>query len=178
MKLTGAMWKGLFLVKNRCNALCYYIPGNQRLYTYSLNRIGCLIFEGMTMQLFWTSSVSIATLLMYFWVIVKVGQARQLYQVMAPSIEGPAEFMRALRVQANTVEQLVFHFPALWLCAYWFNDKIAAMLGLVWIVGRMMYALNYLRDPVKRGPGFVIATIASSVLLAGAIFGLLGFTFL
>jgi glutathione S-transferase len=125
------------------------------------------------MQLLWTSWVTVATLCMYFWIIVNVGRARVKYQVIAPSVDGPPEFLRALRVQMNTVEQLIFFFPALWLCAYCLNDKFAALLGAVWIIGRIWYALSYYREAAKRAAGFSIATFASVTLLLGAVYGLL-----
>jgi len=62
------------------------------------------------MQILWTSWLSVVVLAMYFWNVVTVGKARGKYGIKAPSVEGPDEFLRALRVQANTVEQLVFFF--------------------------------------------------------------------
>ncbi len=125
------------------------------------------------MMLMWTSWTTIAVLIMYFWTIFKVGKARTIYKVPAPSVEGPPEFLRALRVQMNTVEQLIFFLPALWLCAYWYDDKVAAMGGIIWLVGRMLYALGYYNEPKKRALGFVVSMMATFVLLAFAAYGLL-----
>jgi glutathione S-transferase len=125
------------------------------------------------MQLPWTSWVTIVALLMYFWVIANVGRARGKYQVKAPSVDGPPEFLRSLRVQINTSEQLIFFLPALWLCAYWWSDQVAGLGGALWIVGRVVYALAYYRDAAKRSAGFGIATLASIALLLGAVYGLI-----
>lgn len=125
------------------------------------------------MQLPWTSWVTVAILCMYFWIVANVGRARIKYQVLAPSVDGPPEFLRCLRVQSNTVEQLIFFFPALWLCAYNLNDKLAALVGLIWLVGRVWYALSYYRVAAQRAAGFGIATLASIALLLGAVYGLL-----
>jgi glutathione S-transferase len=125
------------------------------------------------MQLPWTSWATLATLAMYFWLIYKVGKARGKFQVHAPSVDGPPEFLRVLRVQINTVEQLVFFLPALWLCAYWWSDTIAALLGMVWVVGRVMYALAYYQDAAKRSMGFMVSTLAAVTLVLGAAYGLL-----
>ena len=125
------------------------------------------------MQLPWTSWATLATLIMYFWIIFNVGKARGKYRVQAPSVDGPPEFLRALRVQINTVEQLIFFIPALWLCAYWWNDKIAALGGLIWIIGRVIYAISYYRDAEKRAMGFVISTLAAIALVFGAAYGLM-----
>lgn len=127
----------------------------------------------MQLSLPWTSWVTLAVLVMYFWIIYKVGSARVKYEVHAPSVDGPPEFLRALRVQMNTVEQLVFFLPALWLCAYWWNDKMAALGGVVWLIGRVMYAIAYYRDAAKRSAGFGISTFAAVALVFGTVFGLL-----
>ncbi len=125
------------------------------------------------MKLMWTSWTTIAVLIMYFWTIFKVGKARTIYKVLAPSVDGPPEFLRALRVQMNTVEQLIFFLPALWLCAYWYDDKVAAVGGIIWLVGRILYALGYYNEPKKRALGFVVSMMATFALLAAAAYGLL-----
>ena len=63
-----------------------------------------------------------------------------------------------------------------------FNDRIFVLafvsnallaLGLVWIGGRVHYALSYYRDPEARGPGFIIGFASAAVLLVGALLGIL-----
>jgi len=126
------------------------------------------------MHFLWTSWVSVGVLAVYFWIMVTVGRARGKYGVKAPSVDGPEEFLRALRVQANTVEQLVFFFPALWLCAMCFSDQAAAIAGAIWIIGRILYALAYLKEPAKRGSGFAVSMLAALALWLGAVIGLTG----
>ena len=126
------------------------------------------------MHLQWTSWLTLAVLCMYFWNVMVVGRLRMKLGVKAPAMDGPPEFLRAMRVQSNTVEQMVFFFPALWLCAVWSGDIPAALLGLVWLVGRIMYALAYLRDASKRSMGFLISTLAAVALLLGTVVGLSG----
>lgn len=121
----------------------------------------------------WTSWITLATLVMYFWIIFNVAKARGKYQIDAPCVDGPVEFLCVLRVQMNTVEQLVFFVPALWLCAYWYSDRMAAAGGAIWIIGRILYALGYYRDPAKRSAGFLISTLAALALVLGAAYGLL-----
>lgn len=125
------------------------------------------------MQFQWTSWITLAVLAMYFWIIFNVGKARAKFQIDAPCVDGPPEFLCVLRVQMNTVEQLVFFVPALWLCAYWFSDLIAAAGGAIWIIGRILYALAYYRDAKKRSTGFAISTLAALALALGAAYGLL-----
>ena len=125
------------------------------------------------MQMQWTSWATIAALAVYFWTFMNAGKARMQHKVLAPSMDGPPEFLRALRVQTNTLEQIIFFLPFLWLAAIWFSDRAAGIAGAVWVVGRFMYALAYYQDAAKRAPGFMIATLASLALLLMAMFGLL-----
>lgn len=120
-----------------------------------------------------TAWITIASLLMYIWVFAKVGKARSTYGVKAPSTDGPIEFLCAIRVQANTVEQLIIFLPLLWLSCFYMSDMIAAILGVVWVVGRIVYALGYYQAPEKRSLGFGISSAAAIGLLITAIAGLL-----
>ena len=120
-----------------------------------------------------TAWVTIASLLMYIWIFSKVGKARKMHQIQAPVTYGPVEFLSVLRVQANTVEQLVLFLPLLWLCCMYMSDQIAAILGATWVVGRIIYAVGYYQAPNKRSLGFGIASLAALGLLIGAIYGLI-----
>jgi glutathione S-transferase len=117
--------------------------------------------------------VTLAVLGVYFWTGFMAGWARAKYKVPAPSMDGPLPFQSAQRVQANTLEQLPLVLAPLWLCATWLGDSWAAAGGLLWCVGRVLYALGYYRDPGKREAGFVIGMLACGALAAGAVVGLL-----
>jgi len=115
--------------------------------------------------------VTVLALLLYAATGFRVGQMRARHNVMAPSVSGPPEFERAFRVQQNTLEQIVLFIPALWLFAFLVSPNWAGAIGLVWIGGRICYGSSYLRDPQKRGPGFLVAFGAAAVLLVGALVG-------
>ena len=100
-----------------------------------------------------------------------VGKARVQHQVKPPAMSGPEPYERAVRVQQNTLEQLVFFLPALWLAALLGNESTATVLGLLWVGGRIAYAVGYLQAPEKRGPGFGISFLSSVVLLVMAAVG-------
>ena len=74
-----------------------------------------------------------------------------------------------MRVQSNTLEWLPIFLPSLWLFALYWNELVAAALGLVWIIGRLLYATGYMADPAKRSTGFFIQFLATAVLLLGAL---------
>ena len=113
--------------------------------------------------------VTLVALLAYLWTGMRVGRARHQHGIVAPAITGAPEFERAYRVQMNTLEWLPLFLISMWLFAYYWNAKIAAALGVVWILGRIWYAVSYTKDPAKRGPGFGIQALATGVLLFGAL---------
>ena len=125
----------------------------------------------MKMQL--TAWATLAILGVYFWTGVMAGWARVKYKVPAPAMEGPLPFQSAQRVQANTLEQLPLVLAPLWLCACYLGDVWAAAGGLLWCLGRILYALGYYRDPARREAGFIIGMLACSALVTGSVVGLL-----
>lgn len=117
----------------------------------------------------WVAIVTIAALLVYVWMIARIGGARARTGIHAPVMTGDPVLERHIRVQANTLEWLVLFLPSLWLFAIYWSDLVAAILGVVWIVGRIVYALGYVADPKKREAGFIIQALATAVLLFGAL---------
>jgi glutathione S-transferase len=124
----------------------------------------------------WSAWATLAVLGVYFWTLFMAGQARGKYKVAAPSMDGPPAFLNAIRVQANTLEQLPLVLGPLWLCGLYLGDAWAATGGLLWCAGRILYGVAYYRDPKKRGPGFVIGMLACVVLVVGSVVGLAGKT--
>jgi glutathione S-transferase len=115
--------------------------------------------------------VTVAALLVYQATALGVGRARFRHGVKPPASSGPEPFERALRVQQNTLEQLVFFLPALWLAAMLGDTGVACALGFVWVGARIGYAVGYLQAPEKRGPGFGISFLAAVALLVMAVVG-------
>ena len=68
-------------------------------------------------------------------------------------------------------EQVVIFLPLLWVATLYFHGWIPAALGLVWCIGRVVYAIGYMKEANKRGPGFGIAALASLALLVLSIWG-------
>ncbi|MGL5081495.1 MAG: MAPEG family protein [Microcoleaceae cyanobacterium] len=121
----------------------------------------------------WPSLVTVAALLMYFVILFNVGQARMKYKVMPPQMTGEPNFERVLRVQQNTTEQFILFLPALWIFAEFVSPVWGAILGVVWIVGRILYAWGYYQSTEKRMPGFAISALSSLVLILGSLIGIL-----
>ena len=123
------------------------------------------------MNYIYTAAATLAALALYFVLCYAVGQARGKYGIKAPAVAGHEGFERAYRVQMNTVEQMVFFLPALWLCAVLVSDRGAAAGGVIWVLGRAVYAVTYLKDPAKRGPGMGITMLAQIGLFLAAAYG-------
>ena len=117
----------------------------------------------------WVALVTLVAILVYVWMGLRVGAARGKSGIAAPAMTGDPILERHIRVQANTLEWLPIFLAGLWLFAIYWNDLIAAGLGVVWIVGRILYAVGYVADPAKREAGFMIQALAAAVLVFGAL---------
>ncbi len=115
------------------------------------------------------SLVSLLALLLYFFMGLQVGRGRTKYGVEAPATSGHPDFERLYRVQANTLEWLPLFLVSLWIFALYWNDKVAALVGLVWIAGRILYMTSYSKLASSRHTGFSIQALATGVLLFGAL---------
>jgi glutathione S-transferase len=115
--------------------------------------------------------VTIVAVLLFLVMGLRVGQARGRFDVPAPAMSGHPEFDRHFRVHMNTLEGLVMFLPALWLFARYWNDLVAAGIGCVWLIGRIIYMLAYVRDPSTRSTGFLTQAVAMLALLLGALGG-------
>jgi glutathione S-transferase len=113
--------------------------------------------------------VTLLALLTYFWMGLQVGRARGKTGIAAPAMTGDPILERAVRVHYNTLEWLPLFLVSLWLFAIYWNEAVAAGAGLVWIVGRILYARGYMADPSKREMGFLVQALATAVLLFGSL---------
>jgi uncharacterized membrane protein YecN with MAPEG domain len=113
--------------------------------------------------------VTLLSLLVYFWMSLRVAQARGKSGIAAPAMTGDPLLERAVRGHYNTLEWLPLYLASLWLFAIYWNDMVAAAMGVVWIIGRIVYVLGYAADPAKRSSGFLIQSVAVAVLLFGSL---------
>ena len=100
-----------------------------------------------------------------------MGGARGRYGVKAPATTGNELFERYFRVQQNTLEQLVAFIPGLYLFAHYFNPLWAAAIGVIYLIGREIYAPSYVKDPAKRSAGFGLSFLPTLILIAGGLIG-------
>lgn len=115
------------------------------------------------------AAVTLVSLLVYFWLGMRVAGARRRHGISAPAITGHEDFERVFRAHQNTLEWLPMYLTSLWLFAIFWSAEVAALLGLVWIVGRILYGLGYAKAAGSRSTGFMIQALATGVLLFGAL---------
>jgi glutathione S-transferase len=98
-----------------------------------------------------------------------VGRARVKYGVKAPATSGHEVFERYFRVHQNTLEMLVVFVPATWLFGQYVSPTWAAGLGLMFIVGRLVYLRGYVADPASRGAGFGLSFLPLAAMIVGVL---------
>lgn len=113
--------------------------------------------------------VTLLAILAYVWMSGGVSAERRRSGIDAPAMTGDPRLERTIRAHYNTLEWLPIFLPSLWLFALYWNDLVAAALGLVWIVGRVIYFIGYRADAGKRAAGFYVQMLATAVLLFGAL---------
>jgi glutathione S-transferase len=116
-----------------------------------------------------TALVTCLSILFYFFTSIQVSKARAAFGIKAPTISGNPDFERVFRVQMNTLEWMPIFLPSLWLFAFYISDALAAALGLVWIIGRILYLTGYSQAAAKRGLGFGIQGAAAVLLWLGSL---------
>lgn len=118
-------------------------------------------------------------LIQYIYFAVNVGNARRQYGIRAPQMTGHAIFERHLRVQENTQEQLIIFIPVQFMYGWiadnlgWYGYETAAALGVVWLIGRGLYARAYVREPLSRSVGFLMTMGPSMLMLLGCLVAVL-----
>ena len=126
----------------------------------------------MTQHLYPALATCLA-MLVYAWTIVLCGRARGAYGVKAPAVTGHPEFEKRFRAQQNTLEQLMLFLPSLWVFSLAVSPLWGGLIGLAFVLGRILYVASYIRDPASREAGFAIGTAATAVLLFGGLAGVL-----
>jgi len=118
-----------------------------------------------------TSLTTLLVVLLMFATALNVGRARMRYGIKAPAVAGHEMFERAFRVQMNTLESAATMLPALWLYAGFIGDRGAGVMGVIWIIARVWYAIAYQTDPAKRSGGFGLSFLVFVGLWIGALWG-------
>ena len=120
----------------------------------------------------YTAIVTLLAIALYFFFAARVAVAHGKFGVRLPATAGNLDFERVFRAHENTLEWMPTFLVPLWLCAIYLSDIAAAALGLLWIVGRVVYFVGYSRAVEQRLPGFFIQSTACMLLFVGAAAGI------
>ena len=119
-----------------------------------------------------TAAVTLLAILVALGTAILVARTRRSTGIHPPAMGGDPRLENALRVQGNTVEQFVLFLPALWLAALYFQGWVPPIVGLIWCLGRILFAIGYMAEAKKRYPGFAICIFATIALIGLAAFGI------
>lgn len=120
----------------------------------------------------YTAIVTLLAVALYFFLATRVAVAHIKFNVKLPATAGHPDFERIFRVHQNTLEWMPTFMLPLWLCAFYLSDVLAAVLGLIWIGGRILYYTGYRKAVEGRLPGFFIQSTACALLFIGALAGI------
>ena len=125
----------------------------------------------MLETMLWTALVILLALLEYMVFGFLVGGARARYKIAAPATTGDPVFERTFRVHYNTLEMMVAFIPSIWLFGLYTDPRWGAGLGVLFVLGRALYAIGYIRAPDKREVGAMMSFAVVAILVFGALFG-------
>ena len=128
-----------------------------------------------TSTVLWAATLTLLMGLFYSYTAIRVGMLRGRHNIKAPATSGHPQFDRAYRVQLNTLEQLGIILPFLWVAALYPIDPnwLAPLIGVLWLVGRVIYLRTYMADPEKRLLGAGIGVFTSVAMFVVALCGVL-----
>jgi len=124
------------------------------------------------MAMHFPAIITLLSLLLFLVTVFAVGAARTKYGIKAPATTGNADFERIFRVQMNTLESLVLFLPVLWLFSIYVSLWWTGIIGLMWILGRIFYAVGYARKAEGRTVGYGISLLAFAILAIGSAVGI------
>lgn len=120
-----------------------------------------------------TAAVTWLAVLVAFWTGIRVARTRRRVKIAPPAVSGHPDLECALRVQGNTLEQFAIFLPILWLAALYFQGWLPPLVGVVWCLGRIVYAMGYrAENPGGRQAGFALTILPTAVLAILAAIGI------
>jgi uncharacterized membrane protein YecN with MAPEG domain len=101
-----------------------------------------------------------------------VGRGRATYGVKAPAMSGHPDWERLNRAHQNSIEQLVLFVPLFLSYFAHAGSASAYVLGIVFLVARVLYAWGYIRQAERRSVGAFLTFAVQWWLAVGAVVGL------
>ena len=113
--------------------------------------------------------IILLSLIQYTYFSFAVGVNRGKYEIKAPMTEGNDIWLRYFRVQQNTLEQLIIFIPGMLAFSHYVDSVLVVIPGVVFLIGRQLYAHLYVKEPKSRTPGFMMTFFANMALVFGSL---------
>jgi uncharacterized MAPEG superfamily protein len=113
--------------------------------------------------------IVMVALVEYMYFTMRVGGMRGKTNMAPPACTGNEAFERAFRVQQNTLEQLIIFIPGTYAFSYYVSGTWVLLPAAMFIIGRWLYSLEYIKDPKTRVPGMALTLLANAVLVIGVM---------
>ena len=102
----------------------------------------------------------------------RVAASRGKYGIEAPKTTGNESWERLFRVQQNTLEQLIIFIPAVLIFGASTTGVWVLIPGVFFLIGRQLYAMEYVKNPQTRTLGMSLTMLANAALLIGGLIGI------
>lgn len=116
--------------------------------------------------------ITVLALMQFTFFGALVAIARGKLGIAAPAMSGTPEFECLVRVHLNTLERLVLFLPLMWMAAQFWNPTWVALVGVVFLLGRMLYWKGYVKSPEARSWGNIVTMLPIGALLLANLVGL------
>ncbi len=117
------------------------------------------------------SLITVLALMQFAFFGALVAKARRKLGIAAPAMTGPPEFEALVRVHLNTLERLVLFVPLLWMAAQFWSPWAVAGVGVVFLLGRVLYWKGYVKHPDARKTGNIVSMLSIGLLLLATVAG-------
>jgi glutathione S-transferase len=117
--------------------------------------------------------VAILAIVQYLAFVILTGRARGQSGLKAPTMTGHDGFERMYRVQMNTLETMVAFLPSLFLAGKYWPEYVVAGLGVVYLIGRVIYWRSYVKNPSTRALGFSLSFLPTVALVVLTVVGIM-----
>ena len=117
--------------------------------------------------------VTVSTSLLIFFLAFKVWMTRQKHKSPAYKATDSKEVLIANRIHMNTLEISVVYLPILWVATVFSSANLAGLLGIVWFISRVWYAVAYSQKPKKREIPFILGVACIGLTSLLALYGII-----
>ena len=119
-----------------------------------------------------TAIVTCLALLFYYIVVAHTALLRVRHQIGEPTTTGHPQFDIAFWLQQKTGHQPIMLLLGLWLYAYYFSSLWAGIIGFLWILTRMFFAIRFINEPKSSPVGDWISRGMIVWLVVGSLVGI------